>query len=75
VILAHRFLDGFWFKDDFIAAKKRSALLRQVLKDLSRIAKEGKWPYPDYNITTVNLDTLVITFPSIVETLINIYHK
>jgi hypothetical protein len=37
--------------------------------------KEGVWPYPSHNITTVDKDTEAVTFPAITETLINIFQQ
>jgi hypothetical protein len=73
VLIHHQSKEGFRYQDEFTAARKNSSLMRQILKDVASIAKNGTWPYSDFNVTTVNNDTEVITMPGITSALINVY--
>ena len=64
---------GVEFIDDVIIAKPKAKIFVNLLNDISNIFQEGLWPYRKYNITTVNSDTLAVSFPAIVEALLNIY--
>jgi hypothetical protein len=59
--------------DDVIIARPRAKIFTTLLNDIAKIIKEGVWPYSLYNITYVDRDTEVVSFPKIVEALLNIY--
>ena len=59
--------------DDIIIAKPKAKILQKLLNDIGKIIQEGVWPYSQYNITTINPDTLVVSFPNIVQALLTVY--
>jgi len=59
--------------DDVIIARPKAKIFVTLLNDIAKIINDGVWPYPYYNITTIDNDTEVVAFPSIVEALLNVY--
>ena len=56
-----------------IVARPKAKIFERLLNDISSIIQDGRWPFPEYNITTLDLDSLIESFPNIVEALLNVY--
>lgn len=63
----------FELRDDVIIARPKAKILLTLLREIAEIIQKGVWPYSFYNITTINPDTEVVSFPKIVEALLNVY--
>ena len=64
---------AFEFGDDVIVARPKAKILLTLLNEIAEIIQRGAWPYSQYNVTTVNKDTEVVSFPGIAEALLNAY--
>lgn len=64
---------AFEFRDDVVIARPKAKILLTLLNEIAEIVQRGAWPYSRYNVTTVDSDTEVVSFPSIAEALLNAY--
>jgi hypothetical protein len=52
--------------DDIIIARPKAKIFIALLNEIAEIGRGEKWPYPYYNVTTIDPDTQAISYPGIV---------